>query len=102
VLVAGVVTRAHCCVVRDGCCDGVSDAKQASVSIIQPVLQWGSSAAGGGPYWAIASWFVGGAHTVYSELKIVNAGDTILGNMTLDASSQKVLPHHWVNVDLII
>ena len=26
--------------------------------ILQPVLQWGSSAAGGGPYWSIASWYV--------------------------------------------
>jgi len=62
----------------------------AGVSIIQPVLQWGSSAAGGGQYWAIASWFVGGAHTVYSDLKQVSSGDTIYGNMTLDATSQKV------------
>lgn len=64
-------------------------ANAAGVSIIQPVLQWGTSAAGGGQYWAIASWFVGGAHTVYSDLKQVSTGDTIVGNMTLNASTQK-------------
>jgi len=52
--------------------------------IIQPVLQWGGSAGGGGQYWTLASWYV----TVYdgfliSDLITVNAGDVIFGNMTL-------------------
>jgi len=52
--------------------------------IIQPVLQWGQSAGGGGSYWTLASWYV----TVYdgfliSDLINVNAGDVIFGNMTL-------------------
>jgi len=52
--------------------------------IIQPVLQWGYSAGGGGDYWTLASWYV----TVYngfliSDLINVNAGDKIFGNMTL-------------------
>jgi len=56
--------------------------------IIQPVLQWGESAAGGGDYWTLASWYV----TVYngfliSDLIQVNAGDTIFGNMTLLSDS---------------
>jgi hypothetical protein len=32
----------------------------SSESILQPVLQYGSSAAGGGDYWAITSWYVVG------------------------------------------
>ncbi|KAF8319997.1 hypothetical protein DL93DRAFT_2153037 [Clavulina sp. PMI_390] len=28
-------------------------------AILQPVLQWGGSAAGGGAYWAVASWYLG-------------------------------------------
>jgi len=57
--------------------------------IIQPVLQWGSSAGGGGSYWTLASWYV----TVYngfliSDLINVNAGDTIFGNMTLIGPSK--------------
>jgi len=59
--------------------------------IIQPVLQWGESAGGGGNYWTLASWYV----TVYngfliSDLISVNAGDTIFGNMTL------VSPNTWL------
>jgi hypothetical protein len=50
--------------------------------IIQPVLQWGSSAAGGGPYWAIASWYLdANANAYYGKLVRVNAGDVIDGKM---------------------
>jgi len=54
------------------------------VSIIQPVLQWGPSEAGGGSYWTIASWFVSSnGQAVYSTLKQVRSGERIVGNMTL-------------------
>ena len=33
---------------------------QNSTMIYQPVLQWGPSAAGGGSYWAVASWYADG------------------------------------------
>jgi len=66
-----------------------SYAEDIGVSIIQPVLQWGSSEAGGGEYWAIASWFVGTGNAVYSKLATVNAGDVLIGNMTLDAANNK-------------
>jgi len=56
----------------------------ATVSIIQPVLQWGPSEAGGGNYWAIASWYVTSTGSaVYSTLITVSPGDAILGNMTV-------------------
>jgi len=55
----------------------------AATTIIQPVLQYGVSEAGGGMYWAIASWFVSSTgHAVYSKLTTVSAGDLLLGNMT--------------------
>ena len=47
--------------------------------IIQPVLQWGSSAAGGGNWWGIASWGLFPDGTYISPLEGVNAGDTING-----------------------
>lgn len=47
--------------------------------ILQPVLQYGSSAAGGGNYWAIASWFVGTGGAWHSPLETVKPGDTIYG-----------------------
>jgi len=57
----------------------------AVTNIIQPVLQWGESEAGGGEYWALASWYVdSNENAYYSKLTAqnsVNAGDTIQGNM---------------------
>lgn len=51
--------------------------------ILQPVLQWGVSPAGGGDYWAIASWFVA-THGVHSKLIEVSEGNLIVGNMQLE------------------
>ena len=50
--------------------------------ILQPVLQWGSAADGGGAYWVIASWAVSSGGTVaYSTPQTVSAGDTINGTI---------------------
>jgi len=55
-----------------------------TISIIQPVLQWGPSEAGGGSYWSIASWYVTSTGAaVYSTLQQVSSGHTIFGNMTI-------------------
>ncbi|MGA9543719.1 MAG: hypothetical protein WBQ85_09125 [Candidatus Sulfotelmatobacter sp.] len=52
------------------------------VSIVQPVLQYGSSDAGGGNYWAIASWNCCLSGTAdYSSLVSVSPGDTIRGTI---------------------
>jgi hypothetical protein len=59
---------------------------QNSTMIYQPVLQWGpGSAAGGGNYWAVASWYADGqgGQAFYSNLVTVNPGDTLVGVMTL-------------------
>lgn len=56
--------------------------------ILQPVLQYGVSAAGGGNYWAIASWFGGGPSGTYyhSPLVTVTPGDTLYGYSEQTAS----------------
>lgn len=60
---------------------GMEDTKDV-VSIIQPVLQWGSSKAGGGNYWAIASWNCCPSGIAdYSTPVTVNPGDTIQGTV---------------------
>lgn len=52
-------------------------------TILQPVLQYGYGAAGGGNYWSAASWFCCPAGwTTHSDLINVNTGDTISGTMT--------------------
>jgi len=55
--------------------------------ILQPVLQWGSSPAGGGAFWAIASWWVtSSGQALYSTLNQVNVGDSLTGTMTSTGS----------------
>lgn len=62
--------------------NAIEDAAQDD--IVQPVLQWGISAAGGGSYWAIANWYVDNTgHAIYSSLVQVNPGDVLTGIMTL-------------------
>jgi hypothetical protein len=60
------------------------DPSDSSAAILQPVLQWGASAAGGGPYWSVASWYVlGSGEAFHTDLVQVNAGDELLGVMQL-------------------
>jgi hypothetical protein len=62
---------------------------QNSTAIYQPVLQWGTSPAGGGNNWAVASWYVDGpmGPVFVSNLANVNPGDVITGVMTLASQS---------------
>ncbi len=50
-----------------------------------PALQWGPSAAGGGEYWSVASWYVGGTTgaVFHGELVPVNVGDELTGFISL-------------------
>ena len=50
-----------------------------------PALQWGPSAAGGGEYWSVASWYVGGTTgaVFHGELVPVNVGDELTGTISL-------------------
>jgi hypothetical protein len=59
--------------------------------IYQPVLQWGSSAAGGGNYWAVASWYADGqgGPAYHSNLVPVNPGNVLVGIMTLAGQSSQ-------------
>jgi hypothetical protein len=57
----------------------------AGNAIIQPVLQWGGSAAGGGKYWAIASWYVWPGHSVHGPLRRVSVNDVLYGSLQASA-----------------
>jgi hypothetical protein len=52
-------------------------------AIIQPVLQFGHSAAGGGNYWAISSWYCGPS-CFHSNLVGVSAGNSLHGTISAD------------------
>jgi len=58
----------------------------ASGAILQPVVQWGGSAAGGGAYWSVASWYLVGSSTYYTTLIDVNAGDVLEGVLSLTST----------------
>jgi hypothetical protein len=59
--------------------------------IIQPVLQWGVSAAGGGNYWAIADWYVSSSGTFFYDSLIEESPGTILhGVMKLTSDSSNI------------
>jgi hypothetical protein len=52
-------------------------------SILQPVLQYGQSADGGGEYWAVASWYVTGSQAFASKLTAVKTGKSLTGVIKL-------------------
>jgi len=52
-------------------------------AILQPVLQYGTSGAGGGNYWATAAWYLVGASTYHSTLVPVSVGGSLNGVITL-------------------
>jgi hypothetical protein len=62
---------------------------QNSSMIYQPVLQWGPSAAGGGNYWAVASWYADGqgGQAFHSSLVPVSTGQVLVGVMTQTGQS---------------
>jgi hypothetical protein len=51
--------------------------------ILQPVLQWGVSRAGGGNNWSVASWFVGSGDSFRTKAVEVQPGDVLTGLMKL-------------------
>jgi hypothetical protein len=62
---------------------------QNSTMIYQPVLQWGPSAAGGGNYWSVASWYADGQNgqAFHTSPIQVTPGQVLVGVMTLTGSS---------------
>ena len=57
--------------------------------VLQPVLQWGPSEAGGGRYWAFASWKVGKSGAYHTPLMRVSAGDVLLTQVYLRSAEDK-------------
>jgi len=56
-------------------------------AIVQPVLQWGPSYAGGGAYWTVASWYLVGSTTYVTSLTRVNVGQSLEGVINLTSFS---------------
>ncbi|KAF7344286.1 hypothetical protein MVEN_01720000 [Mycena venus] len=56
-------------------------------AILQPVLQFGPSAAGGGSFWAVATWYLDSSNTFFTTPVRTSAGATLNGIITLTSSS---------------
>ncbi|KAF8310675.1 hypothetical protein DL93DRAFT_2084260 [Clavulina sp. PMI_390] len=56
-------------------------------AILQPVLQWGVSAAGGGPYWSIANWWGINGVFHFTPLVKVQPGRVLQGIMILTGTA---------------
>lgn len=67
--------------------NGIQDGTTSTSYIIQPVLQWGPSAAGGGKYWAVTNWYVTSTDAYYGALSTVSAGASLTGVITQTAVS---------------
>ena len=67
--------------------NGMQDGLTSTSYIIQPVLQWGPSAAGGGKYWAITNWYVSSSQAFFGSLVTVSAGTSLTGVMKETAVS---------------
>lgn len=59
--------------------NGIQNGTTETSYIIQPVLQWGPSAAGGGKYWSITNWYVTSSDAFYGTLVNVSAGTSLTG-----------------------
>lgn len=56
-------------------------------AILQPVLQYGVSPAGGGAYWAVANWYLVSGHIYHTSLVNVSVGQALYGIMAPTSSS---------------
>jgi hypothetical protein len=56
----------------------------ARTNLLQPVLQWGTSQAGGGPFWSISNWYIDpSGHVCHSDSLPVLAGQVLTGIISL-------------------
>lgn len=63
--------------------------ERSGAAILQPVLQYGPSAAGGGPYWIIACWYVTSSHAFISPYQEVSPGESLTGIVQLTQNNGK-------------
>ncbi|KAK6981619.1 hypothetical protein R3P38DRAFT_2578186 [Favolaschia claudopus] len=57
-------------------------------AILQPVLQYGPSAAGGGSFWSVATWYLAPSSTFFTSPVRTFAGATLHGIITLTSFSR--------------
>lgn len=73
---------------------GLETIKYGIGHIVQPVLQWGISPAGGGKYWSICNWYVNNNQFFYDSLIAVNPGDNLEGVIQITSSSDTLFNYN--------
>jgi len=73
------------------CPDNLTGLISDTTNILQPVLQYGSTPAGGGNFWGIASWYVASFGTAHTTVSQVAPGDMLYGSMIKTEQ-----PNTWV------
>jgi len=66
--------------------NGIEPADNSAV--LQPVLQYGDTPAGGGQYWAVASWYVSAVTATFSEPATCVGAASVIGDLAIDSSGQ--------------
>jgi len=74
--------------------DGVETIQSGVAHIVQPVLQWGISPAGGGEYWSICNWYVNSNQFYYDSLIKVNPGESLQGIIQMISSSDTLFTYN--------
>ena len=60
----------------------------AGTNLLQPVLQWGATLEGGGPYWTISNWYIDDlGNAVHSEFLPVPPGQVLTGIVSFGQES---------------
>jgi hypothetical protein len=63
-------------------------------NLLQPVLQWGTSQAGGGPFWSISNWYIDtSGHVWHSESVPVLPGQVVTGIISLGQENNGVFSY---------
>jgi len=66
----------------------------ARSNLLQPVLQWGMSQAGGGPFWSISNWYIDPSGNVcHSDSLPVPAGQALTGIISLGQEANGVFSY---------
>jgi hypothetical protein len=75
---------------------GLQSTVTSPCGILQPVLQYGVSPAGGGNYWAIGSWWWSVPWQYHTGLSQVNTNDEIFGEMSTSGACSPNCGFHYL------
>ena len=70
--------------------NGIQTIENGIAYILQPVLQWGKSPAGGGNYWSVCNWYVTSNQFFFDSLIQVHPGTSLQGLIRLTSKTDSL------------